>query len=383
MRPEVLSLGASHFQRVCEALKAQDSFSDTRKTQFRQDLVSICYNLMKYDFMRDPTWLIKTHGDYLRAIFLPWAMALDMRNAYTLSQEMRAILDNLCRLWVNDYDKFIFTAADGNFSCGRYASDWDVLMDNIYQLYKVRPSYQLVMFRIPKHLNNDFLFVGSLYHEMGHFVEAYYDITERVLDRIKIRLGTPTEEVQIRDIYFPFIKTTYENDICTNVVLREKILREQISEYVSDLFGTQYLGLHIGNHIEYVASGHYNIHDREHPSPICRRKMEESFLNDDRSNFVYADIFDEFAASNHPLRIRFVRPQHYSILDKGDALELQNDEELHSLLWYGWEVYLRGPQAMANAQGNPTKVLSNYEFYLTINEAIRESIKRYIAKNKT
>lgn len=151
-----------------------------------------------------------------------------------------------------------------------------------------------------------------------------------------------------------------------------------MSQYISDLFGTQYLGNHIGNHIEYVAAGFYDKYDDEHPSPNCRRKMEDAFLKDDRTNFVYADIFDEFAASNHPLQLRFVKPQDFSMLDKGEPMRVQNDDELHSLIWYGWEVYLRGPQAMAVAQGNPAIVLPKYDFYMKLNGAIRESINGYL-----
>ena len=219
---------------------------------------------------------------------------------------------------------------------------------------------------------------------MGHFVEAYYHIADRVYDRISIRLANPTEEAMIRDIYFPRTQIAYNNGVCIDVGLREEILRKQIKEYISDLFGTQYLGNHIGNHIEYVAAGQYdNNDDNDHPSPNCRWKMEDAFLNNDRTNFVYSDIVDEFEASNHLICLRFIKPQNYVMLDKGEALEVQNEEELQSLIWYGWEVYLRGPQAMANAQGNPTKVLPKYEFYLAINEAIRKSIEHYIAKNKT
>ena len=378
MRPELLSLGASHFQRICEALRGQEPFSDPRKTQFRHELVSICDNLMENDFMTFSSDDIENHHYLLSTLFMPWAMALDTRNAYTLSSEMRAILDSLNRIWVNSYNQFIFAAEDGDFSCSSYNPGWDLLIDIISNLYGVNASYQLVVFNIPKHLHDDFLFVGSLYHEMGHFVEAYYNITDKVLERLKKRLNDPVEEAQIREVYFPIIKTTYQDGKYTNVDLRDSLIRNQLCEYISDLFGTQYLGKHIGNHIEYVASEHYDEYDKDHPSPNCRRMMAEAFMNDDRTNFVYADIFDVFAANIEPLRIRFGIPRDHAALDKGEAIKVQDENELHSLIWYGWEVYLRGPQAMANAQGDPTNVLSQYEFYMKINGAIRDSIKGYV-----
>lgn len=378
LRPGILTLAVTHFNEVCQSLKGQGAYSNPRKTQFRDELVRISDTLSKCDFYQMSPDAIKALKTYVTVLFMPWAMALDTRNAYTLSHEMRRMMDNLCRQWVPDPDKFVFTSADGNFSCVRYDSDWDLLMDNIERIYGVKPSYQLIMFNIPKHLNEDFLFVGSLYHEMGHFVDAYYNIWDRVYQKIIARFGSPADALKIRGEYFPIIGQTYEGDTCKDGSRRNKFLVAQIKEYIADLFATQYLGCHRGNHIEYVAAGLYDRPDDEHPSPECRWAMEEAFMKDDRSNFVYADIADEFAATGHPLTIRTVKPADSDALDKGEPLAIYNDDELHSLLWYGWEVYLKGPQTMAVAQGTPGVVLSQYDFYKRLNTAIKQSISNYL-----
>lgn len=378
LRPEILALAVTHFNGVCQSLKGQAAYSNPRKTQFRDELVKIGETLSKCDFYRIAPDGLKALKTYVTVLFMPWAMALDTRNAYTLSQEMRRMMDNLCRQWVPDSDKFVFTAADGNFSCVRYDSDWDLLMDNIERIYGVKPSYQLIMFNIPKHLNEDFLFVGSLYHEMGHFVDAYYNIWDRVYQKVIARLGNPADATKIRDEYFPIINQTYEGDVCKNEKLRKKYLTAQIKEYIADMFATQYLGCHRGNHIEYVAAGFYDKADEEHPSPDSRWAMEEAFMKDDRSNFVYADIADEFAATGHPLTIKTVKPADCAALDKGEPMAIQDDVELHSLLWYGWDVYLRGSQAMAVAKGTPGVVLSQYDFYKRLNSAIKQTIGNYL-----
>lgn len=378
LRPEILSLAVSHFYEVCQSLKGQGVYSNPRKTQFRGELVKISDTLSKYDFYRIAPDGLKALKTYVTMLFMPWAMALDTRNAYTLSQEMRRMMDNLCRQWVPDPDKFVFTAADGNFSCVRYDSDWDLLMDNIERIYGVKPSYQLIMFNIPKHLNEDFLFVGSLYHEMGHFVDAYYNIWDRIYQKVIARLRSQADASKIRGEYFPIIEQTYEGDTCKDESRRNKFLIAQIKEYIADLFATQYLGCHRGNHIEYVAAGFYDRPDDEHPSPECRWAMEEAFVKDDRSNFVYADIADEFSAVGHPLTIKIIKPTDYVALDRGEQMSIQNDDELHSVLWYGWEVYLRGPKAMAIAQGTHGLVLSQYEFYKKLNSALKQTIGGYL-----
>lgn len=379
LRPEILSLAVSHFQEVCSILKTQGRYTNPQKTQFRDALAVIGANLSKWDFNKCHQKIFEAHLVYVRNLLMPWAMALDTRNAYTLSSEMRCMMDNLCRHWIADADKFAFSADDGAFACARYDSDWDVLMSNFELLYGIKPTCQLVMLKVPKHLYNDFLFIGSLYHEMGHFVDAYYNIADRVCQKIIARLNSPgADEQRIRNEFFPIIQRTYDGDDCKDEIQRNKLLLAQTKEYIADLFGTQYLGQHRGNHIEYVSAGAFDEPDDAHPSANCRWNMEEAFLKNDRTNFLYTDICDEFAAVGHPLTVKIVKPADYLNLDKGDPTTIQNDDELHSLLWYGWEVYLKGPQAMAVAQGTPKILLSRYDFYQKLNQAIKLSIKNYL-----
>lgn len=378
LRPELLTLAASHFYEVCCELRKQGPYTNPQKTQFRNELVGIGDGVMRWNFSSCSPNIYEAQHVYIRNILMPWAMALDKRNAYTLSQEMRKMMENLCTMWINDATNYAFSADDGAFACARYTSDWGVLMSNFDLLYGVRPSCQLVMFKVPKHLHEDFLFIGSLYHEMGHFVDAYYNIWDRVCQKVIARLGVPAEATKIRGEYFPIIEQTYDGDKCKDESRRNKFLVAQIKEYIADLFATQYLGCHRGNHIEFVAAGAYDKPDDEHPSPECRWAMEETFMKNDRSNFLYADIADEFAAIGHPLTLKMVKPADYAALDRGEPMAIQNQDELHSLLWYGWEVYLRGSQAMAKAQGAPGAVLSQYDFYKRLNSAIKQTIGNYL-----
>ena len=379
LRPEILALAISHYYKVCCELKTQGSYSNSQKTLFRDELAEIGNILIKLDIVSCHPDYYRAHHVYLRNLLMPWAMALDTSNTYTLSQEMRRLMENLCTKWITDANNYAFSADDGAFACARYTSDWGLLLSNFELLYGVKPSCQLVMIKVPKHLHEDFLFIGSLYHEMGHFVEAYYNIADRVCQKIITKLNNSgAEEQQIRHCYFPIIQRTYDGDKCKDVSKRNHYLLAQIKEYIADLFATQYLGCHRGNHIEYVMADSYDKPDDEHPSPECRWAMEEAFMKDDRSNFVYADISDEFEAVGKPLTIKIVKPVDYASLDKGEPMSIQSDDELHSLLWYGWEVYMRGSQAMEAAQGNPKDVFSRYDFYKKLNGAIKQSIGYYL-----
>lgn len=381
MRPEILSLGFVNFHDTCQALCAVN-FSDGRKKSFCGELKSISEIFLSYDVKAFDAKTIAVKKSDLDFLW-QWALALDDRNGYTLSHEMRATMDNLCSHWVDDSDKYIFAATDGDFAINRYTSSWDVLMDLMEKLYMIKFSHQLVTFTVPKHLFNDFLFVSVIYHEMGHFVDNYYNISDEVCRRIKNRLSNAVEEEKIRKEFFPIIQTTYDdtNGVYTDETKRDEYIANYVGEYIADLFGAQYVGAHIINHIELNRHGTYNINYKTHPSPNSRASLIMAFLRNDKSNFLLSDILDSFNASGpHGLELknRYVRPADASTLEKGQPIVISNDEELHSLFCLGWEVYFKGVNAMDAACGNAIGTTSQYDFYKKLNDAMRQSIKNYL-----
>lgn len=379
MRKEILSLGFSQFHELCRRVNSQDSFSDDRKNIFRNEVYELSRAFLAIDINSLSPQEIYDHDSRMKT-FREWMLALDSSNGYTLSREMRAVLDNLCSLWVDDPEKFIFSATDGSFAITRYSklvSSWDMVADNYGKLYGVRPSYQIITITTPKQLCSDFFFIGSLYHEMGHFVTAYYNIVDKVRDRIKKRLADPAEKDKIENEYFPRIQKAVKPDGTIDEAYRDRILENHIDEYISDLFGTQYLGIHIGNHIEYISFGYYDVDSDSHPSPIKRQNLKEAFLKNDKSNFLLQDIIAEFNDIGRPLKKRWVTPADLSNLEKGNPITVNNEDELHSLFIVAWDVFLRGSKKMDKLNGNPEGTLSQHEFYIKLNDAVKQSIHLY------
>ena len=378
MRPEILSLGFVNFHETCQALCVVN-FSDTRKKIFCQELKRISEIFLGINaatLVPDAIAARKRDLDF----FWQWALALDDRNGYTLSHEMRGTMDNLCKQWVADHPKYIFAATDGNFSINRYHSSWDVLMDNIDKIYGMKFSHQLVTFEVPKPLFNDFLFVSIIYHEMGHFVDNYYNISDEVARRIKGRLSNKDEEEKIRKEFFPIIQHTYDDTAGAykDVKKRDEYIESYVGEYIADLFGAQYVGVHNINHIELNRHGTYNISSETHPAPQSRAALVNAFLTNDTSNFLLTDILDSFVATSLELKNRYVRPADALNLEKGQPLAIGKDDELHSLFQLGWEIYFKGPSAMDVACGNTAGTTSQYDFYTKLNEAMRQSIFNYL-----
>ena len=378
MRPEILSLGFVNFHETCQALCVVN-FSDSRKKVCGQELKRISEIFLELNAPTLTPDEIAARKDDLD-FFWQWALALDNRNGYTLSHEMRGTMDNLCKHWVVEHPKYIFAATDGNFSINRYHSSWDVLMDKIDKIYGMKFSHQLVTFEVPKPLFNDFLFVSIIYHEMGHFVDNYYNISDEVVRRIKTRFSKTEEEEKIRKEFFPIIQLTYDDTagVYKDVKKRDEYIESHVGEYIADLFGAQYVGSHIINHIELNRHGTYNIYSETHPAPQSRASLVNAFLTNDTTNFLLKDLIDSFTATKLELKNRYVRPADALKLEKGQPLTIENDDELHSLFQLGWEVYFKGTGARNVARGNSAGTTSQYDFYIKLKEAMRLSIYNYL-----
>ena len=371
-RPDLLVLDASHFHEVCKAINAMHN-TDPKKNAFKQGLLQLSNNLLAEDIYSMPATFINERLSLI-GTFLGWALALDNRNGYTLSKEMRSLLDNLCAKWIPDPDKYVFAVTDGDYSVmERYDPNIELTLENVKNLFGIVFPHQLVIFCSPKHLAGDFLYSCVLYHEMGHFVDAYYNISNQLFNDVIDKIKKKTLDVGYLKQFFPFPLLLLTKDPKNFAFC----LKKQIGEYVADLFGAQYVGLNICNLLESVYRSNYDLHDIAHPSPNLREKMVSDFVNGVTTNTLLNEILAEFNNKTQNLRIRFNTPIEAEKLKSGEPLTLNNDDELHSIIHLGWEVYFSKASTMESLMGVPSNSIDNYSFYKKINEGIRTSIENY------
>lgn len=370
-RPDLLALNVSHFHDVCNAVNA-NHFGNPKKNSFKKELLQLSQVLLKEDIYSMPPDVIHDRL-FVVGFFLRWALALDGRNGYTLSHEMRGVLDRLCGQWIPDHDKYVFAETDGDFSVSPYNTGWDVMLENIKNEFGIKFPHLLVIFRVPKQLASDFLYSSVLFHEMGHFVDSYYHISERVFDGVKDKLTKGELPADFYKVFFPaalsFTGDPAKQDNC---------IKKQICEYLADLFGAQYVGENICNLMESMAYHDYDRADTAHPSPNCRERMVKDFINNRKSNLVLNMILDECMASSCELKYRFIRPSDASGLEKGRPISIQSDDELFSIFKLGWDVFFLKPATMELKARMPHGSLDKHSFYSNLNNAIQESIKNYL-----
>lgn len=379
MRREVFGLAIAQFCKVCSPLDTQ-GHSDKRKEDFKKKLKQLGDIYAGKDIDENSVDY-KMFGHYLCILQSAhaWAISLDSKNPYTLSREMRQLIDNLCSMWIHEHDKFIFSTTDGDFAVMRYHSFWDILYSNINTLFNVDFACQLVPLYIPKHLHDDFLFVASLYHEFGHFVVRYNNMYDQPAQKIIEHLNNKTDKVfdLILDKWFAAIKDLYDpNGNCSDTKLRDKIIESYVNEYMADLFGSQYVGDHISNYVEYLVHGEENKCSDTHPSYNQRRELVDDFLNDVTDNFLLNCIKEEFVVLGKPLSKRYVSLEKALILS-GNPLTINNDEELHSLIYNAWEAYLEETKPQKDKNGVVISSKADIALYDRITCSVKTSIKTY------
>ena len=370
-RTDLLALNLSHFHELCKAVN-KIQFSNPKKKGFQADLLTLSEKLLSEDVYSMDAAHIQ---DRLAVVdfFQQWALAFDGRSVYTLTREMRGVMENLCTHWISDSDKYVFALTDGGFSVLPYDTGWDLMIENIKNAFNVKFAHQLVLFRVPKHLAGDFFYSSVLYHEMGHFIDSYYNISEKVFKSICDKQKNNTLPGDFFPKYFPFVL----NVASGKPELVGKCLRKQIGEYVADVFGAQYIGEHICNLMESAACGKYDAHDFEHPSPNYRERMVKDFLCGRSSNFVLNEILEKFSDCGRELKNRQVPIADAEKMRVGEILTIKDDEELHSIIRLGWDVYFNKPITMESKIGLPPGSIDKHSFYSRINTSIKESIRQY------
>lgn len=380
MKPEVLALSIVQFHKLCsEFSNTEQQHSDARKNRFKQRLMDVSSRFLNHNIHNLTEADIKDIDHNLK-IFWPWATALDCKNGYTLSKETRGILDNLCKLWIPDNDKYIFAATDGDFAICRNASDWKVLADSIRRIYNVDFQSYLVTFYTPKHLKDDYLFIGTVYHEFGHFYIEYNNMADSVAQKVKVCIdnGEPYSK-DLLSIWFEAINLAKDEKGNIDPNKRDSIIDSQTEEYMADLFGAQYLGFHLTEHIESNRHGRMDEMSQSHPAPNKRNQLISEFYDIDnhKSNLFLQWIVDEFQYYGKPLKKRFqdLDPSRFIA---GQPMVLNNDDELHSVFHLAWKVYMQLMSPKTDATGKLIVSTIDHHIYSNINEAVRHSIANYL-----
>lgn len=341
-----------------------NKYSDSRKQIFHEKLGKLFSEVIEnYDFSL-PVDLV-----FCREVMNFFSSSINLLDNNTINvvpHEMIECLNVALKDWVDDYNKYIIVTTDGEYCFYLLDDSIDITYKNIKNLYNIDFSYKLVNVQLPKYLLRDYLTNVVLYHELGHFVDNHYKLTQTIFPEInKIALK------DLINLYFPDRIKMYDPNYISY------ILFNHISEFFADLFASQYVGNHCCNFLEYLQ--HDSSKDsisETHPTLFYRKKMVDDFLNG-VSNPVL-DIIKKtvLTVTGKELNVRFKdlpSDDFYNLI----PTNITDEKDLHSLFKLGWDVYLAGGNRF-KAANVMSYTPSQSEVYNIVNNLIEKSINNFL-----
>lgn len=350
---------------VSESIKQKDSFNDSEVNEFKRAIDFIFKSL---EF-------------------------LDNSIINLIPYEIVSCLNKALVEWMQDVDKYIIvTSLNNDFNSFSFDSSLAVneLQYQVFESkYGVKFTNRLVQFNIPKSLSRDYLISGVYYHELGHFIDTKFSITDsltkELINRFITNQFSNTEKAELLK-FIPDLKYIDTNSVNTNSISQilqagnlPQHIKFHLGEYFCDLFAAQYIGDSLQDHLLYVtqqAGASFT-----HPASTNRNLMVSKFLNGS-SCIVILMINNALQSilNKKKLEIKFEEVDPADIFNFLPVI-LKNDAQLHGVfamgrkIWNGdWKPFKDNMQMETNPESE--------KIYTILNNLIEKSIGNYIIEEK-
>ncbi len=219
--------------------------------------------------------------------------------------------------------------------------------DNIYNyvslLFGVDFQYRLIQISIPKRDVNDYMLNGVLYHELGHFVDRKYRITQRIIDT---EYYMENREVQLNKYY-------------------------HLAESFADIFASQYSPYTIQYTLRFLApdaKGSFT-----HPSTKDRLELIQNFING-----IPNDTTKKLSLATSYVLSKDLK-KRFSTINYSDFYNLiptivNKEDELHGLFHSVWDIWMNHKDQFVN--------MDDSIIYRLLNNLIEKSISNYVVQKE-
>ncbi|MEO9872405.1 hypothetical protein [Ekhidna sp.] len=279
----MLKLLELHFAQLEKAWSKSkfNVYSDPKKGDYH-NLLERLFNKIKVE---DFTSLDEEEIRELKVLIDFFFKNLEYLNSTTLNNipfEIIKSLEIVLRSWVKDSEKYIIVTSlldqmDFYFDPTLYTVQY--YYDVIKERYSIDFENRLIQISLPKLLSNDYLAASVLYHELGHFIDKHFRISETIV--LEMDENPKIKERLISEEYIPdFIAD--ENDY----------LESHLMEYFADIFAATYLGNSCIKYLEFLDIERYNEVSYTHPSTLNRSKIVDSYLQNDKNTLL--DLINKY-----------------------------------------------------------------------------------------
>lgn len=377
IEPKLLEL---HFSQLYFAWSKSklNRYSDSKKEEFHRNLGSLIQKVSELNFnemIDDDLQLTKETLDF---VFKSLEF-LDKSTLNSFPLEIVECLNIALSDWLKDDQYIIVTSLNNNLLS--YSMEYskqinDPLLVYIFKNYNIKFNHSLIQINLPKILSKDYLANVVLYHELGHFVDLEYKISEAIAFKFCqiMTRHIPVNDIEENDLnsYFPYFfdnSLSYEN--------RMILIKNHLGEYFSDIFAAQYIGNCSNYYINYITSPYTDKLSGSHPSTDNRIRLVNSFINNEH-NYVL-DILKEATLSiisGKEIKARYKKitsKDIYSLL----PVKIYHKNDLSSLLILGWEIWQRYNNNFEK-KNNMSFNLQPSKRYEIINNLIEKSISNFL-----
>lgn len=280
--------------------------------------------------------------------------------------------------WILPSDKYLIVTSLINAVSGFSFDPTLVEVDKYYDLfeykYGIKFKTRLVQINIPKALSRDYLAGVAHYHELGHFIDIKYAITDSLSK--EILLNWLRKDPSIKELYksFPFLANS---SLPQETV--HHALKYNLGEYFCDLFASQYISNSLNKYLLYLTENNRN-YSLTHPSTINRTEVVNDFLSGTQ-NPVITQI--NRAVKNilgKELEILFEpvsKEDFYNFLPP----IIKNPRQLHGLVSTGWDIWCSDWDPFMIQMKMP-HLPEPIRMYTIINNLIEKSIGNYFIEKR-
>lgn len=353
-------------------------YSDLNKESYHKGLKTLVKSLTSEDFNSLSCPDMEVRKRVIDFVF----KSLEFLNNSTQNDfplEIVECLNVALKDWCDNDEFIIVTSLANNLSSFSFdpslAFD-DPLMLLIKTTYNVEFKKRLIQINLPQSLSKDYLANVVLYHELGHFIDIKYKISNALASHIIFCINNNSFspiELNTLEFFFPFLKdATLSLNEKGNWVLRH------LSEYFSDIFASQYVGKCSNYYLDYITNSNSN-HSLTHPSTLNRINLVDDFI-DGKANFINDLLFlaTSTIPSSKSLIIRYQKINSTDIL-KLIPIEISNENQLSYLYIIGWDIWQNYNQEFEK-KNNVSVKFKPSKRYQIINNLIEKSISNFIIK---
>lgn len=272
---------------------------------------------------------------------------LDDSTLNSTPYEIVTCLSRALKEWIDD-DNFIIVTSLSNkiysFSLESIgAENSNQIKKIILDKYGQSLDYRLIKINLPKLLVRDYLSCVVLYHELGHFIDAELNVSNRIFIEKYNKLSVNTRE--------------------------ESMFLSHTKEYFADLFAAQYVSNSSNIFLNHIA---FNQPDSlTHPATQKRIQIVENFLNSvaDTQIKVIQETLKKVGVKQFGFRFKQIDLKDNGLINLVPQ-QIKSDSELHAIFKLGWDIWLQ-------SDTNYFRDFSRRQRYYIVNNLIEKSISNY------